>query len=183
MKNEIFENISIIFQFLLKSVIFGIMPFLVFMMIASRTPVLGIQSFVVLTGSMQPTLPTGSIVFTKAFGQYQIGDIVSFKNGNVNVTHRIIDTQFKDNNLHYKTQGDANNTPDSQFVSNTQVLGKFFYHLPYIGKLSIFLKTLPGFITLIIIPALIFILFEMVNIKNELTKEIEKKLMQKMQTV
>ena len=178
MKNELLENISTIFQFLLKGVIFGILPFLLFMMITSRTPlILGIRSFVILTGSMQPTLPVGSVIFTQNFPTYQTGDIVAFKSGDVTVTHRIIDFETKDNNILYKTQGDANNTPDSQLIPQEKILGKVYYHLPYLGKLTMFLKTMPGFLALIVFPAFVFIIFEIVNIKNELTKEIEKKLM------
>ena len=184
MKNEFINNISEVFQLLLKGVIFGILPFLLFMMITSRTPkILGIRSFVILTGSMQPTLPVGSIIFTQNFPAYQVGDIVAFKTGEVNVTHRIIDFETKDNNILYKTQGDANNTPDSQLIPQDKILGKVYYHLPYLGKLTLFLKTLPGFLTLIVFPTVIFIFFEILNIKNELTKEIEKKLIQKMQTI
>ncbi len=145
--------------------------------------ILGIRSFVVLTGSMNPILPPGSIVFTQNFPNYKIGDIIAFKSGNVNVTHRIIDFEEQNGSFSYKTHGDANNAPDSQLVSNSQILGKVFYSLPYLGKLTIFLKTLPGFLLLIVSPALVFVIFEIINIKNELTKEIEKKVMRKMQTI
>ena len=184
MENDGVSTFSIIIQLFLKAIIFGIMPFLLFMMISSRTPlILGIRSFVILTGSMQPTLPVGSVVFTQNFDKYQMGDIVAFKSGDVTVTHRIIDFESKDNNILYKTQGDANTTPDSQLVSQEKILGKVFHHLPYLGKLTIFLKTFYGFLLLIVLPAFIFIVFEIINIKNELTKEIEKKMMQKMQAV
>ncbi|OGK15513.1 signal peptidase I [Candidatus Roizmanbacteria bacterium RIFCSPHIGHO2_01_FULL_39_12c] len=183
MKNDFFQNLGIVSQILVKSVIFGILPFLIFMMVTSRVPIFGIQSFVVLTGSMEPLLPTGNIVFTQNFDLYQIGDIVAFKSGGVNITHRIIDTEINDNQLLYRTQGDANNNPDGQSITGDKILGRVFYHIPYIGKFAIFLRTLPGFITLIIIPALIFIILEIINIKNELTKEIDKKLIRKIQTI
>lgn len=184
MNSGLLSTISDFLQQILKAVIFGILPFLLFMMITSRTPIiLGIRSFVILTGSMQPSLPVGSVVFTQNIPTYQIGEIIAFKSGDVNVTHRIIDFEVKDNNFLYKTQGDANNSPDSQLISQDKILGKVFYHLPYLGKLTIFLKTLPGFLLLIIFPSLIFIFFEIINIKNELTKEIENKLIQKYEIV
>ena len=184
MKNEKLENISTIFQLFLKAIIFGIMPFLVFVMITSRMPlILGIQSFVVLTGSMEPALPVGSVVFSQNFERYETGEIIAFKNGNVNVTHRVVEEEFNDGQFSYRTQGDANNLPDSQLIPQSQVLGRVFYHIPYLGKLTIFLKTLPGFLLLIVFPAIVFIIFEIVNIKNELTREIEKRVVQKMQTV
>ena len=85
----------------------------------------------------------------------------------------------KENNILYKTQGDANNSADSQLISQDKILGKVFHHLPYLGKLTVFLKTLSGFLLLIVLPAFVFIIYEIMNIKNELTKEIDKKLIQK----
>ena|SRR3990167_2770017 len=183
MKNENISTFSQIIQIFLKAFIFGIFPFVIFMLITSRSSILGgIRSFIVLTGSMEPAVPVGSIVFTKNFPAYQPNDIIAFKSGNVTVTHRVIDFEIKNNEYFYKTQGDANNNPDSQAVSGAQILGKAFYVVPYVGKLSIFLKTLPGFLLLIVFPALVFIIFEILNIKTEMTKEIEKKFIQKMQT-
>ena len=168
----------------MKALVFGIFPFVIFIAVTSRSSILGgIRSFVVLTGSMEPAVPVGSIVFSKDFPTYQPNDIVAFKTGNVTVTHRVIDFEIKNDEYFYKTQGDANNSPDSQPVSGGQILGKAFYIVPYVGKLAIFLKTLPGFLLLIAFPALVFIIFEILNIKNELTKEIEKRIMQKMQIV
>ena len=173
-----------LFEWILKGVIFGILPFLVFVLITSRSPViLGIRSFVTLTGSMQPTIPVGSVIFTQSFPKYRGGDIIAFKSGNVNVTHRVIDVETKDNKLFYKTQGDANNTADNQLVPQENVIGKGFYHLPYLGRLVVFLKTIPGFFIFIVLPALIYIILEIGNIKKEMTKEIEKKLKQQMQPV
>ena len=184
MESQKISKFSEIIQLLMKGFVFGIFPFVIFIAVTSRTSIIGgIRSFVVLTGSMEPAIPVGSIVFTKNFQVYTPNDIVAFKTGNVIVTHRIIDFEIKNNEYFYKTQGDANKTPDSQQISGSQILGKTFYIVPYVGKLAIFIKTLPGFLMLIVFPALVFILFEIFNIKNELTKEIEKKMMQKMQIV
>jgi len=170
-----------VFKLLLKAIIFGVFPILVFVMITSRTSIIGgIQSFVVLTGSMEPSLPVGSIVFTKKFPSYRQKDVVAFKTGNVIVTHRIIDFETKNNIYYYKTQGDANNNPDSPMVSQDQILGRAFFLVPYLGKLALFLKTIPGFLLLIGFPAIIYIILEIINIKKEMTKEIEKKLLEKM---
>ena len=173
-----------ILQTFFKSLVIGIMPFFAFMVITSRTDaIFGIRSFVVLTGSMEPTLPVGSVIFTQNVARYNLGDVISFKSGNVNVTHRIVDIESSGEEILYKTQGDANMTADGPLITADKILGKAFYHVPYIGRISILLKTLPGFLSLVVLPAMLFIFFEIINIKNELTKEIEKKLMQKMQTV
>jgi len=176
------KTISYISQMLLKAVIFGILPFFFFILITSRTPVIGgIQSFTVLSGSMEPTVPVGSIIFTQKFPSYRINDVIAFKRNNIVVTHRIVDIEDKNNILYYKTKGDANNTVDTDLVSNFDILGKSFYYVPYLGRFVFFMKTIPGFLIFIVFPALIYIILEIFNIKNEMTKEIEKKLQQKMQ--
>lgn len=178
------STFSQIVQIIVKSIVIGTLPFIMFIAVTSRSSILGgIRSFVVLTGSMEPAVPVGSIVFTKNFSIYNPDDIVAFKIGNVTVTHRIIDFEIKNKDYFYKTQGDANNAPDSQQISGSQIIGKAFYIVPYVGKVSIFLKTLPGFLLLIVLPALIFIIFEILNIKSELTKEVERRIFQKMHTI
>lgn len=132
---------------------------------------------------MKPTIPAGSVVFTQKFPAYFNNDVIAFKNGNVTVTHRIVNIETKDNNIFYKTQGDANNTPDDKLINNDQISGKAFYHIPYLGEFIVFLKTLPGFLIFIVFPALIYIIFEIINIKKEMTKEIENKLRKEMQSL
>lgn len=143
----------------------------------------GLQSFVVLTGSMDPALPVGSIVLTQKSTAYHLNEIVAFKKTDKTVTHRIVEVENKNNVLYYKTKGDANNVADTDLVRKDNVLGKMIFSIPYLGLLVLFLKTIPGFIIFIVLPAIIYIIFEIFNIKNEMAKDIEKKLLKKMQTV
>lgn len=153
----------------MKGVIFGILPFLFFVLITSRTSLIGgIRSFIILTGSMEPSIQIGTLVFTKPFSFYRQNDIVTFKKDNRTVTHRIIDTQIRDNAFYYQTMGDANNAPDTDLISGSQILGKTFFTLPYLGNFIFFLKTLPGYFLFILFPAVAFIIFEVINIKKEI---------------
>ena len=76
-------------------------------------------------------------------------------------------------------KGDANNSVDGEEIEKRVVIGKVFLTVPFVGKLVAFLKTLPGFLILIIIPAVFFIAWEIFNIKREMEKEIEKKIRRK----
>lgn len=151
------------------------LPLAVFALLTSRTEVFGIRSFVVLTGSMNPTIPQGSIVFTKKDQFYSTGDIIAFNNGDKVITHRIVDTTNNNNVLSYSTKGDANNTTDKNSVAKKDVVGKTLFHVPMAGTFILFLRTLPGFISFIIVPGLLFIGFELWTIKNHIEKETEKK--------
>ena len=103
---------------------------------------LGMQSFAVLSGSMEPTIPTGSLVFAKAQGSYAAGDIITFQDaGGTVVTHRIVSVDAAGA---CTTQGDANNVADPHPVPSASIIGKVAFHLPYLGSLCEALKTSAG---------------------------------------
>ena len=95
-----------IFKILLQSVVFLFLFLSVFIVVTSKTNLLaGIKSFVVLTGSMEPALPAGSVVFIRPSDSYRTGDVISFKNSSgMTVTHRIVASS----NGFIRTAGDAN---------------------------------------------------------------------------
>src|SRR3990167_10353440 len=161
--------------------IFILVPFVVFTLITSKTDkFLGIQSFVVLSGSMQPTIPVGSIIYTQKESWYPEGSVISFKSGDATVTHRVVKVINRANTLYYQTKGDANSTVDGKEIITSDIFGKQVFSLPYVGRLIIFLKTPQGFFPLIIFPITVFIILELWNLKKEIEKEIEKKFKMKM---
>jgi len=176
------EGIMKILRITLTILILGLLPFVVFTLVTSKTPILGgIQSFVVLTGSMQPSIPQGSILFSQKTPFYNKGDVISFEKGTNTVTHRIVDVRVENNALSYQTKGDANNTIDKELVSSKDILGKSIFFVPYVGQLVLFLKTFQGYALLIIFPTVFFIVFELNSIRKEIMKQAERKAMEKMQ--
>lgn len=139
------------------------------------------QSFVVLSGSMAPKFPTGSIVYSKAISSYNINDVITFKNdsGQI-VTHRITKILKENSNVVYQTKGDANKIVDSTLVPQKNILGKIVFFVPYVGYLIDILKTPLGISLFIILPATMFIVYEIWNIKKEIEKQAEKRVMEKM---
>ena len=94
----------------------------------------------VLTGSMRPTYPPGTLVVIKpaAPEEIGIGDVITFQieSGKPAVaTHRVIarSTDSGTGEVRFTTQGDANNTPDAEPVQPVQVRGKVWYAIPYLG--------------------------------------------------
>lgn len=165
---------------LLNVSIFLLLPLVVVTLITSKISLGGVKSFIVLTGSMSPLIPTGSVVYSHAQSSYGKGDIITFEQNGVTVTHRIIETLSENGKTVYQTRGDANNISDSEPVPAENIVGKVELFVPEIGKLVMFLKTLPGFAILIILPTLIFVGFELFNIRKEIEKEVEKKLLRRM---
>lgn len=152
-------------------VLLGLLSLLVASNSPWRTPY---KPFVVLSGSMRPTIMEGSVVFVqRGFQQLKVKDVVTFirpDNPRDNVTHRIVE----ETNLGYKTQGDANNAPDGWTVRKEAVWGKVVFTLPYLGYVLTFSRTKPGVILLIALPLSIIILDEIRVILNELRKRRKK---------
>lgn len=139
--------------------------------ILSRFSIFGIRLFSVQSGSMEPTIKIGSLILTQAKENYQKGDIITFYNSSARketTTHRIHQFVDKDGNLYFKTKGDANVQPDNNEISSEMVLGKTIFSVPYLGYPIAFVRTLPGLIILIIIPALLIIIQEGFEIKEQI---------------
>jgi len=142
----------------------------------------GFKIYTVQSNSMSPAIPVGSVIVIRPYGDYKIGDVITYKpeeyksvkNPKETTTHRIVEVK-PDNNVSFKTRGDANNAPDSTAVSKDLVLGKVVFSLPYLGYPVSFAKTQAGFILLVAIPPTVIIYSEAVNIKNEAKRLIDKK--------
>lgn len=132
---------------------------------------------IVLSGSMEPKIHTGSVVFVKPSDNYFKGDIITFSDGQTETptTHRIQEIQNKDGQNIYITKGDANSGVDTTETKKDQIIGKTLFSIPYIGYAVNFAKTQLGLIILIIIPAVIIIYSEFLSIKSEIVRLIKKK--------
>ncbi len=147
----------------------------------------GVKVFNVQSGSMEPKLPTGSIVFTLPAASYNGGDIITFKSDKdrkvkrpkYTTTHRVVRPVKVKGETYYVTKGDANAVPDSEKVKKDLVLGKVVFSIPLIGYPVNFAKTLPGLIFLIVIPATLIIYSELISIKNEAFRLVKEKVRKK----
>lgn len=99
---------------------------------------LNFKFLIITSGSMSPAVPTGSLVVVLNKGDsYKAGDIVSFKAGNMIITHRIVE---KKSNQEFVMKGDANLTKDFSYVSENEIMGKVILSIPCIGYIIIFLR-------------------------------------------
>jgi signal peptidase len=98
----------------------------------------GWHTYVVLSGSMAPTIPMGSLVVTRpvALGEVQLADVISFARRDAPdmvITHRVVAKLQRGSELQLSTQGDANNTADSWTVGAADRVERVQFHLPYLG--------------------------------------------------
>lgn len=165
---------------LFKIVILVLLPVVFVTLLTANTDYLrGIRSYVVQTGSMEPVIPVGSLIYVQPQASYQVGEIITFQRGQISVTHRIVELQTQPIGVAYQTKGDANQSADPDLVYATQVKGRLALTVPYVGLLINFVKTVPGFIVLVVIPTLIFVFVEILTIKREWEKQLEKKFVEK----
>jgi len=136
---------------------------------------LPIKIYAVQTGSMEPAIITGDLILVRGEDNYEVDDIVTFYSGSGEgsrvITHRI--ESINDDGL-YVTKGDANSVSDVDLVQKDNVIGKYFFRIPYLGYVVNFSKTPMGFFLLIIVPAMIFAYGEIDKIRNEI-KNIKSK--------
>lgn len=129
--------------------------------------------FTVQSGSMEPSVKVGSLIFVKKAAEYNVGDIITFKNGKNMVTHRLIEKKGSGPDETFVTKGDANEEADPEATSPQNVFGKAFFTLPYVGYPIGYAQTRVGFILLVIVPSVIIIYEELVNIKLEVLKKFK----------
>lgn len=150
---------------IISTVFFGGVLLVVFLTIMTNNQFFGKnQSFVVKSGSMEPTIMTGDIILISSQEFYNKHDVVTFKDaGGRIVTHRIIDEDVSKDNTTFITKGDANRSIDNDTITQENILGKVNLVIPKIGFLVGFTQTLPGLLTMIIIPVVLLFLDQLVK--------------------
>ena len=134
--------------------------------------IMGNKFFVVLTGSMEPTIMTGDLVITKEISPKEIkaGDIITF--GSLNseniTTHRVKEVINEEGKIKYITQGDANNVQDPNPVPEEVLIGKVVKWIPKLGSIMSWMKS-----NLMIILGAIFAITALLVIGNVLIDRLK----------
>ncbi len=96
----------------------------------------GYEGYVVVSGSMEPTIPVGSLIYSKKIDPaiLQTGDVIVFideARGTTPITHRVVTNDPANGTI--TTKGDANESVDINPVTYDSVVGKVAAHVPRIG--------------------------------------------------
>lgn len=121
--------------------------------------IFGIKPHVVISGSMEPDMPVGSLVLARAEPavQVKVGDIVTVPqpNGAGLVTHRVVDTTTDENGQILLTlKGDANQTNDP-FPYPVATVGAHVATVPGLGYVAGFFRTPFGFAAIALVALVI----------------------------
>ncbi|PIY79270.1 MAG: signal peptidase I [Candidatus Pacebacteria bacterium CG_4_10_14_0_8_um_filter_43_12] len=137
----------------------------------------GWQLIVVKSGSMEPNLPTGSLLFVKETAAYKIGDIITYRsigNPNTLITHRIETITSLNSSTELTTRGDANPATDIFSVPLSSVIGKVDGFIPWVGYAISFLQTPLGAVIFVIIPGTILIYEEIRSLYRNINGSLNK---------
>ena len=108
---------------------------------------LGYGVYVVISGSMEPALPAGSLVYVKDADPASVspGEIIAFSDDGEVVTHRVMQNHREEGS--FITRGDANNTDDLFPVLYRDLVGQVEYHVPVMGTLMLYFVSVKGKLT------------------------------------
>lgn len=134
--------------------------------------VLPYQALVVRSGSMEPTIPTGSVVFYRhiAAAKVHVGQIIVFsKPGDPSerVTHRVYRIANGPTGRYFVTKGDANGAPDAWRVPAVGSGWVARFHIPTVGYVLADLQSTTARLLLLIIPAILLGALTLVEIWRE----------------
>ncbi len=102
--------------------------------------VVGLAAYVVMSGSMGPAVPMGSLVLVAPTRPeaVQVGDVITYTLPDRAVTHRVVAIQMTDQGPLFTTKGDANPTADLDQVRPTSAVGTVRAAVPVVGFLIVY---------------------------------------------
>ncbi|MBR6114873.1 MAG: signal peptidase I [Oscillospiraceae bacterium] len=115
------------------------------LMLPSYVPrFMGYEVYNVVSGSMAPAIPVGSMVLVEPEEAELIepGEVIAFYNGSAVVTHRVL--EIRRISREFVTKGDANENEDLAKVPFTSLIGVVRWHVPYLGEFTAFISTVIG---------------------------------------
>ena len=117
----------------IKELIIKILYILILLYLIIFVPVFwGFKPLVVISGSMEPILKVGGILYYENYdiNDFNKGDVLVYKTKKHIISHRIV----KRVNTGFITKGDANKSNYRRVLKSTQILGKVTnFSIPYIG--------------------------------------------------
>ena len=132
----------------ISSILVALVVLLALLLVGAR--VVGLQVFTVLSGSMEPTYHTGSLIYVKKVDPYTIkeGQPITFMLDEDTVaTHRVVGIVPDEEDptvIRFRTKGDANDAEDGGLVHYKNVIGTPIFSIPYLGYVADYIQHPPG---------------------------------------
>ena len=133
---------------IISSVLVALVVILALLLVGAR--IFGLQVFTVLSGSMEPTYHTGSLIYVKKVDPFTIteGQAITFMlDENTIATHRVVGIVSDEEDpsvIRFRTKGDANEAEDGGLVHYKNVIGTPVFTIPYLGYVADYIQHPPG---------------------------------------
>lgn len=140
----------------------------------------GLRTFTVLSGSMEPTYHTGSLIYVKKVDAANLseGTVITFMLDEDTVaTHRIVGIVPDEDEpgvVRYRTKGDANEVEDGSLVHYKNVIGTPVFSIPKLGYVANYIQHPPGTYVTISVGAMVLLLMFLPELIGVLTADNEK---------
>ena len=126
----------------------------------------GMRSFTVMSGSMEPTIHVGDVVIDKKISPLAArpGDVVTFSDPSGRkrlITHRIRSMSVRGGTVQVVTKGDANNTVERWTVPASGRIGRVELRVWKLGYPLVYAHSRFGLIGIVALPALLLCLVEL----------------------
>lgn len=119
---------NVVGTLILAAVIFSCLPMTI-------PRFMGYNIYNVVSGSMEPEIPLGSIIYVKEAEPEEIqeGDVIAYQSNGSVIVHRVVENRIVEGE--FTTKGDANEQEDMNAVDYQALVGKVAFHIPVIGSL------------------------------------------------
>ena len=141
-----------------------------------NTHILGIYMFNIVSESMEPTFYKDDLVVVKKCNAKELkkGDIITFKQEDRTISHRIVEITKEKGEVKFITKGDNNDIQDKELVEVQDVYGKVLFSIKKIGKIVHYIQNARGFINIVMFIVIIYVLISLRdNQKN--SRKIKRK--------
>lgn len=141
-----------------------------------NTHIFGIYMFNIVSESMEPTFYKDDLVIVKRCKMQELkkGDIITFKQDDRTISHRMIAITQEDGEFKFITKGDNNDILDKETVEMKDVYGKVLFSVKKIGKFIHYIQNARGLINIVIFIIIIYVLISLRdNQKN--SRKIKRK--------
>lgn len=138
---------------IIGAVLLTIFVSIIILQFASQQPRFGLsfKAFVVQSGSMEPTIVTGDLVFVRNSRSYGKNDVITYRSPEGHtITHRIIETKKTvDGQIQFQTRGDNNHAADPYTISGSAILGRWWFTIPKLGYIQVYGRSPLGIIVIV----------------------------------
>lgn len=141
-----------------------------------NTHILGIYMFNIVSESMEPIFYKDdlAIVQKSKLEELKKGDVITFKQEDRIISHRIYDITKEKGKVKFITKGDNNEVQDVKLVEFQDVYGKVLFTIPKLGKVVHYVQNSRGFINILIFVIILYVLISLKD-KQKNTRKIKRK--------